>query len=352
MTDRDATAELSERVREASGRGTALRIVGGDTKRFLGREAAGDTLDVNPHRGIVTYDPAELVITARAGTPLCEVSAELAAHGQRFAFEPPAFGPGATIGGTVACGLSGPARAFAGPLRDYVLGVRVLTGDGRVLRFGGEVMKNVAGYDVARTMAGAFGTLGVLLDVSFKVLPRPPAMRTLALPIDARQGLVELERLARTALPLSASCWTGGTLYLRFDGSPRTLDDLEARVGGRVVDDGDAWWASIRDQTHGFFAAASTLWRLHVPAESPADLLDGDALIEWNGTQRWYALDSGTVFETARAAGGYATLFRSPGPRGSAFSEPSVPLRRLHAALKRVFDPAGILNPGRMYPDL
>jgi glycolate oxidase FAD binding subunit len=352
MTGCDATTGLIERVRDASARRLPLRIAGGDTKRFLGREVAGEALDVAVHRGIVSYDPAELVITARSGTPLAEVVAELAAHGQRFAFEPPAFGPGATIGGTVACGLSGPARAFAGPLRDYVLGVRVLTGDGRVLRFGGEVMKNVAGYDVARTMAGAFGTLGVLLDVSFKVLPCPPATRTLAVPLDARQGLVELERLARTALPLSASCWTGGNLYLRFEGSPRTLDELGARVGGRALEDGDAWWISIREQTHGFFAGSGPLWRLHVPAASPADLLAADSLIEWNGTQRWYVLDSDSAFETAQAAGGHATLFRSPRPRAAVFTEPAAPLRRLHASLKRIFDPAGILNPGRMYPDL
>jgi glycolate oxidase FAD binding subunit len=352
MSDFDATAELVERVRDASERHAALRIVGGDTKRFLGREVAGEVLEAGLHRGIVAYDPAELVITARAGTPLAEVSAELAAHGQRFAFEPPAFGPAATIGGTIACGLSGPARAFAGPLRDYVLGVRVLTGDGRVLRFGGEVMKNVAGYDVARTMAGAFGTLGVLLDVSFKVLPCPPAARTLLLSLDARAALVELERLARTALPLTASAWTGGSLFLRFEGSLRTLDEVQARIGGDVVDDAAALWLAIREHTHPFFAGSAPLWRLHLPADAPPGLLPVEPLIEWNGTQRWYALESGSVFETARSAGGYATLFRSSGPRDAAFAEPSAPLQRLHGALKRIFDPAGILNPGRMYPDL
>ena len=352
MTDRDATVELTERVRDASARGAPLRIVGGDTKRFLGREVKGEVLDVASHRGIVSYDPAELVITARAGTPLAEVEAELAAKGQRFAFEPPAFGPAATIGGTVACGLSGPARAFAGPLRDYVLGVRVLTGDGRTLRFGGEVMKNVAGYDVARTMAGAFGTLGVLLDVSFKVLPGPPATRTLALPLDAPRALVELERLAGTALPLTASAWTGGRLLLRFEGSPRTLDDVQARVGGEVVPDATSRWVAIREHTHPFFAGGAPLWRLHVPADAPLDLLPAEPLIEWNGAQRWYALESDAVFDAARAAGGHATLFRSPAPRDVVFAQPAGPLRRLHEALKRIFDPAGILNPGRMYPDL
>jgi glycolate oxidase FAD binding subunit len=352
MTDRDATAELVERVRDASERHAALRIVGGDTKRFLGREVTGEPLDVAAHRGIVSYDPAELVITARAGTPLGEVEAELAAKGQRLAFEPPAFGPAATIGGTVACGLGGPARAFAGPLRDYVLGVRVLTSDGRVLRFGGEVMKNVAGYDVARTMAGAFGTLGVLLDVSFKVLPAPPAARTLALPMDARRAIVELERLAGTALPLTASCWTGGVLHLRFEGSPRTLDEVHSRVGGDIVDDAAVLWLSIREHTHPFFAEGAPLWRLHVPADRPPDLLPAEPLIEWNGTQRWHAIKSDRAFDAARSAGGHATLFRSPGSREVVFTPPAAPLRRLHGTLKRIFDPARILNPGRMYPDL
>ena len=352
MTDRDATVELTERVRDASSRGAPLRIVGGDTKRFLGREVTGEPLDVAVHRGIVSYDPAELVVTARAGTPLVEVEAELAAKGQRFAFEPPAFGSAATIGGTVACGLGGPPRAFAGPLRDYVLGVRVLTGDGRVLRFGGEVMKNVAGYDVARTMAGAFGTLGVLLDVSFKVLPCPPATRTLRLSLGAPDALRELERLAGTSLPLTASTWTGGSLFLRFEGSPRTLDDVQARVGGEVVLDATSPWVAIREHTHPFFAGGAPLWRLNLPTHTPPDLLPAEPLIEWNGTQRWYALESDKVFDVARAAGGHATLFRSPTPRDVVFAQPSEPLRRLHGALKRIFDPAGILNPGRMYPDL
>ncbi len=352
MTDRDLTTELVDRVRDATARRAALRIVGGDTKRFLGRQVVGEVLDVANHRGIVSYDPAELVITARAGTPLAEVESELAAHGQRFAFEPPAFGAAATIGGTVACGLSGPARASAGPLRDYVLGVRVLTGDGRVLRFGGEVMKNVAGYDVARTMAGAFGTLGVLLEVSFKVLPCPPAARTLQLSLAAPPALAELERLAGTALPLTASCWTDGALFLRFEASPRTLDEVQARVGGRAVEDADAWWRSVREHTHPFFAGDTPLWRVHAPAATSPGLIASEPLIEWHGTQRWHAVESGSAFDAARAAGGHATLFRSPGARDAVFMPPAEPLRRLHAALKAIFDPAGILNPGRMYPGL
>ena len=352
MPDHDATVELTERVREASARGTPLRIAGGDTKRFLGRAVTGTELQTSGHAGIVSYDPAELVITARAGTPLREVEASLAAQNQRLPFEPPSFGASATVGGAVACGLAGPARIAFGPLRDYVLGVRVLTGDGRVLRFGGEVIKNVAGYDVARSMVGAFGTLGVLLDVSLKVLPCPPASRTLSLERNAGEALAELGRISSTAVPLTASCWCGGSLALRFEGTGRTLDEVQRRVGGTQVDDCAALWQSIREQSHAFFATGLPVWRLHVPPAASALPLRGEPLIEWNGLQRWYALDSDAVFDAAAAAGGHATLFRHQGAADAVFTRPAEALMRVHASLKKVFDPAGILNAGRMYADV
>jgi glycolate oxidase FAD binding subunit len=351
MSDRDATMQLAERVREATARGIPLRIVGGDTKRFLGRGSSGIELDTSVHAGIVSYDPAELVITVRAGTPLREVESVLTAQGQRLPFEPPSFGESATVGGTVACGLAGPARVAFGPLRDYLLGIRVLAGDGRVLRFGGEVIKNVAGYDVARMMAGAFGTLGVLLDVSLRVLPCPSASRTLSLEREARDALAELGRLAGTSMPLTASCWCGGSLALRFEGTERTLDDVQRRVGGTLVEDGAGLWQSIREHTHPFFAGRPPLWRLHVPAAVSALLSQGKPLIEWNGLQRWYSVDSADVFGAAAVAGGHATLFRHDGVADLVFARPAEALIRLHASLKKIFDPAGILNPGRMYAD-
>jgi glycolate oxidase FAD binding subunit len=351
--DRDDTAELVAKVLEATASGTPLRIVGGDTKRFYGRATAGRSLETRGHAGILRHDPAELVITARGGTPLAEVDAQLASQGQHLPFEPPGFGAEATLGGTVACGLAGPARAWSGPLRDFVLGARVLTGDGRVLRFGGEVMKNVAGYDVARLMAGSLGILGVLLDVSLKVLPRPAGVRTLALETDEARALQRLADLARGGLPLSAGSWFDGRLYLRFEGSDATLDDVARRVGGEAVPESHAFWASLREQAHPFFAGTEPLWRCTMPPLAAPLKLDAPPLIECNGLQRWYRCPAGTrVFDAAAMAGGHATLFRHGADAGEAFAPLAEPLMRVHRALKRVFDPAGILNPGRMYGDL
>ena len=348
--DRDATDDLVAQVRESAARGVALRIVGGDTKRFYGRAIDGIPLLTRGHAGVIRHDPAELVLTARGGTPLAEVEAQLAAHGQRLPFEPPHFGTGATLGGSVAAGLAGPARGWAGPVRDYVLGARVLTGDGRVLRFGGEVMKNVAGYDVARLMAGSLGVLGLLLDVSLKVLPRAPAECTLALEFDEARALEHVASLARAALPLSASSWIDGRLYLRFEGSAATLDTITARVGGELLPECDPFWASLREQTHPFFAGEQPLWRCTVPALAAPLPLENEPLVEWNGMQRWYRCAAGAaVFDAAAAAGGHATLFRHDGTAGEVFAPLAPPLLRLHRELKGVFDPAGILNPGRMY---
>jgi glycolate oxidase FAD binding subunit len=351
--DHDGTNELVSQVRQATADGTPLRIMGGDTKRFHGRRTEGTPLATRGHAGILRHDPAELVVTARGGTPLAEVEAQLANHGQRLPFEPPHFGADATLGGTVACGLAGPARAWAGPLRDFVLGARVLSGDGRILRFGGEVMKNVAGYDVARLMAGSLGILGVLLDVSLKVLPLPAAERTLALELDEAPALERLAELARGALPLSASGWNADRLYLRFEGSAATLDAVQQRVGGEVVPESGTFWASLREQTHPFFGGPRPLWRCTVAPLAPPLALGGATLIEWNGMQRWYRCEPGvTAFDAAAAVGGHATWFRSGPGSGEVFAPLAAPVMRLHRELKRSFDPAGILNPGRMYADL
>jgi glycolate oxidase FAD binding subunit len=351
--DLDATADLVDAVREATARRAPLRVIGGDTKRFYGPSIAGEALEVRHHRGILRHDPAELVITARGGTSLADIEAQLASKGQRLPFEPPHFGTDATLGGTVAAGLAGPARAWAGPLRDFVLGARVLTGDGRVLRFGGEVMKNVAGYDVARLMAGSLGILGVLLDVSLKVLPAPAGERTLALELAEAEALTRLAELACSALPMSAGSWVDGRLYLRFEGSAATLETVAQRVGGETVAEGHAFWSALREHTHPFFAGTQPLWRCIVPPLAPPLALGGTPLVEWNGLQRWYrCAPDATAFDAAAAVGGHATFFRHAPEGAAVFAPLDAPLLRLHRALKHEFDPAGILNPGRMYADL
>jgi glycolate oxidase FAD binding subunit len=351
--DADVTPQLVERVREASARGTPLRIAGGDTKGFYGRDVAGEVLAVGDHAGILRHDPAELVLTARGGTRLADVEATLESRGQRLPFEPPHFGPGATLGGAVACGLAGPSRAWAGPVRDYVLGVRLLTGDGRVLRFGGEVMKNVAGYDVARLMAGAFGILGVLLEVSLKVLPRPAAERTLAFEATEPEALERLGELSRSALPLSASAWSGGRLHLRFEGSEATLEEIERRIGGEVEEGGSGFWRDVREHACAALAGARPLWRCTLPPLAPALSIGTPALVEWNGLQRWYRCPPDVDVPAAAAAvGGHATAFRRDGATTDAFAPLQPAVLRLHRELKRAFDPAGVLNPGRMYAGL
>jgi glycolate dehydrogenase FAD-binding subunit len=350
--DRDCTEELAARVRDASSSKTPQVIVGGDSKCFLGRAIEGERIEVRHHRGILRHDPAELVLTARAGTPLVEIEASLAAQGQRLPFEPPHFGEHASLGGTVACGLAGPARAWSGPLRDYVLGVRLLTGDGRVLRFGGEVMKNVAGYDVARLMVGAFGVLGVLLDVSLKLLPLPQGERTLALELDEAAALGKLAEFARGSMPMTAGAWIAGRLYVRFEGSEATLDEVQRRVGGEALQGSGHLWSSMREQTHEFFDGESPLWRCTLPPLTPPLPVSCAPLIEWNGQQRWYQTAGEDMFGLAAAAGGHAILFRRAPEGSEPFAPLSPPLLRLHKGLKHVFDPARVLNPGRMYAEL
>jgi glycolate oxidase FAD binding subunit len=357
----DDTAALVARVCAASASKLPLRIVGGDTKRCYGRQVTGEPLHVASHRGVLRYDPGELVISARCGTPLLEVEALLAGQGQCLPFEPPSFGAGATLGGMVAAGLAGPARVARGPVRDYVLGATLLTGDGRVLKFGGEVMKNVAGYDVSRLLAGSLGILGILLDVSLKVLPAPVSTRTVRLRIDAAAAIARLTEATQQGLPVSASFWHDGELTVRLEGSAAGLAAVAGALGGAPIAEVEAvsFWRDVREQRRSFFAGAKSLWRLALPTTTAAEALVGmeSAAVEWNGAQAWLAdVDREVVERVARAAGGHATLFRRAHPEapepGEVFAPLSPGLMDLHRSVKRVFDPAGILNPGRMYAEL
>ncbi len=333
-----------------------MRLRGGGTKDFYGNEPRGELLDTRPYAGIVSYEPTELVVTARCGTLLSEIETTLHRAGQCLPFEPPHFGEGATLGGCVAAGLSGPGRAGAGALRDFILGAKIVDGRGRVLSFGGQVMKNVAGYDVSRLLAGSLGTLGLIAEVSLKVLPRAPATLTLRLDMPQARAIDALNGWAGRPLPISASAWHDGGLMLRLAGSGAALGHAAGAIGGEAVAAAEAgsFWQSIREQSHAFFVGPEPLWRIAVPTITPPLELPGRQLVEWNAGLRWLKseCEPRAVREAAQRVKGHATLFRAAQRQAAAFTPLEPIALRLHRELKAVFDPAGILNPGRLYPEL
>ncbi len=347
--------QLSETIREAAKQKRPLCIRGGGTKDFYGGPVHGYKLNTSDYRGIVAYEPTELVITARAGTPLAEVEAALREKGQMLAFEPPHFGEGSTLGGNVAAGLSGPRRPYAGAVRDFVLGVRILDGKGDDLKFGGQVMKNVAGYDVSRLMAGSLGTLGVLLEVSLKVLPLPAAETTLLLKCGEAEAISLMNKWAAQPLPITATAYRDGDLGVRLSGARVAVDAATKKIGGAPVAPAQAerFWTGVREHADPFFALSGPLWRLSVKSTTPSLDIPGQQLIEWGGALRWlksYA-DAKSIRDAVARSGGHATLFRG-GDRSKGVFHPLPPvLMKLHCNLKQAFDPAGILNPGRLYPD-
>lgn len=345
-------AQIADALRDAHDRRVALRIRGGGSKDFYGGMLAGEVFDVSGYRGIIAHEPSELYVTARCGTPLAELEAELAAKGQMLAFEPPHFG-GATVGGCVAAGLAGPRRQQAGAVRDFVLGVKLVDGSGQVLDFGGQVMKNVAGYDVSRLLAGSMGTLGVLAEVTLKVLPRPVAEETLVFAMDEGEALRRLNDWGARPLPLSASFWHDGKLWLRLSGAQAAVAAACRTLGGTAAVDAEKLWNSVREQTHPAFAGMP-LWRLALPTTAAPPGLDGLRAIEWGGGLRWYAGELDDARGAAARAGGHAVLYRAPESlrcREGAFAPLSPALLALHRRLKKTFDPRGILNPGRMYAE-
>ena len=321
---------------------------GGGSKDFYGNEPRGELLDTRSHAGIVSYEPTELVVTARCGTLLSDFENTLKEHGQCLPFEPPHYGPTATLGGCVAAGLSGPRRAAAGALRDFLLGVKLVDGRGRLLTFGGQVMKNVAGYDVARLTAGSLGTLGLIAEASLKVLPLAPCELTLRLELSEQAALENMNRWAGQPLPISATAWHRGELRLRLSGSEAAVSAAAQKIGGTRMQD-ESFWLGVREHRHAFFSGPQPLWRLALPSVSPPLGVGADTLIEWGGALRWLRVDEAR--ELARSAGGHATLFRGE-KRAAVFTPLEPVLMRLHRELKAVFDPAGILNPGRMYAEL
>lgn len=354
LSEQQIIEQFSLTIREAGRAQTPLHILGSGSKEFYGRPVQGAEIDVTPYSGIVSYEPTELVLTARAGTPLAEIEAALAARRQMLAFEPPHFGTGATLGGCIASGLSGPRRAYAGSVRDYVLGVRMIDGKGEDLRFGGQVMKNVAGYDVSRLMTGSLGTLGLLLEVSLKVLPVPAEELTLRFEMSEAEAIEKMNRWAAQPLSLSATCYHDGVLIVRLSGAAAAVSSVRQKLGGVVVAEADKFWHSVREQSHPFFSAGATLWRLSLPSTAVTIDLPGRQLIEWGGALRWLVSDASaaTIRQAVAAQGGQATLFRSLQPIEEPFQPLAAPLLAVQQRLKKSFDPFAIFNPGRMYKEL
>jgi glycolate oxidase FAD binding subunit len=388
---------IIERIRAAHADATPLVIQGGGSKDFYGNVVTGEILDTRPLSDVVDYQPKELVLTAGAGTPLADIEALLAKQNQMLAFEPPHFAPSpqpsptwgeganvtpkptaspplpnplphagegandalrapkpinATLGGCIASGLSGPRRPYAGAARDFVLGVRIIDGTGQPLRFGGRVIKNVAGYDVSRLMVGALGTLGLITEVSLKVLPKPAAEITLQFELDEAAAILKMNQWAGQPLPLSASSWHADLLSVRLSGAASAVQAAQTKLGGEVLKDAAAFWLRLRDQATPFFDKRP-LWRLAVKPTTPPLNLSDAQWIEWGGAVRWIAADlpAATLREAAKAAGGHATLFRGDTPPDGAFTPLSPALLALHRNLKHRFDPKGIFNRGRLVPD-
>ncbi len=353
----DLADEIQDRIVQAVSSHQALQLRTGGSLDFYGRTPSGTLFDLSHHKGIVDYEPSELVITARCGTRVKDLEDTLAEHGQVIPFEPPRYSDSTSIGGCIAGNLSGPARMDRGSARDFILGCRIINGKGEMLRFGGSVMKNVAGFDVSRLMCGALGTLGILLDITIKVLPKPENEKTRMISVDSiKKAITTLCAIRSRPLPLSASCLLDDTLYLRFSGTAAGVNAASDKVGGTAMPDEDArrFWNRIRDQQHPFFLTEKPIWRISMPPTGLVSGLSGASLIEWHGALRWLITDqpADTVRAAISAQGGHATAFRNHPDRDQVFTPLARPMLQVHQRLKEAFDPYGIFNPGRMYADI
>ncbi len=353
---------LQQQVQQAISEQLPLSVQGGNSKSFYGFPVQGEVLDTSGHSGIIEYEPAELILRARAGTPLSEIEAVLKQHQQILACEPPYFSSTATIGGAVAAGLSGPARPYRASIQDTVLGCTILNGQAQILGFGGKVMKNVAGYDVSRLMSGSMGCLGIILDVTLKVIPSSSAEKTIVFRLEPDNSLAFINDLRKRGLPVSATCQLSDQLMLRFSAGNQEIAGLEKKLSEHYSfiewfeSDDHAYWENLREHKLPFFDQTETLWRLSLPADVDLSALAGDSadvLTEWGGCLHWLKTTKSApdVFNHAANNNGQATLFRYPEitPPDSIFQPLAPPLAQWHNKLKTAFDPLGIFNPGKMY---
>lgn len=354
MPEQDKSHELAELVIAAINDKRTLNIIGGNSKAFYGRKAEGEVITTTEHSGVTNYEPGELVITARAGTSLAEIELLLKSKNQRLIFEPPNFSESATLGGAIATGINGPCRPWSGSARDSVLGVKMINGQGQVLSFGGEVMKNVAGYDVSRLMTGSLGTLGLLLEVSLKVLPVSEKTKTIIINSDDDNIIQRCVEINRQFLPITAMTYYENKLYIRLSGNAASVDAAVKQLGGKLHEDNEIW-TSIREQTHSFFNQSGTLWRISVPPASPhMKSLSGEWLFDWGGAQRWFISDmeAEDIRDNVKTAKGHATIFKNDNNADDVFQPLTNTQLHLHRMIRKAFDPNSVFNSGRLYKNI
>ncbi|MCP4121602.1 MAG: glycolate oxidase subunit GlcE [Bacteroidetes bacterium] len=348
----DISQQLIDQVKTAYESKSSLVIKGGGSKQqCCGRTIQGESLLTSEHSGIVNYSPIELVITALSGTSLEELNHELDKNNQQLSFEPPGFGEKGTIGGTVACNLSGAARPWSGSIRDLLLGVRLINGKGEHLTFGGQVMKNVAGYDVTRLQAGALGCLGVLTEISLKIMPKPKDSITIIQEMSESEALLKMQQLASQPKPLSGLAWYDQKLYIRLSGESKTIQKTAQIWGGEQLAEATSFWRALNEQSLAFFQLDAHLWRFSIGPTAKSLVADTETIVDWAGSQRWVLgdYDPQQLHKIAKDAGGHVSLF-SGGDRTAEVRQPLSDIeRRLQKRMKDAFDPHGILNPGRLY---